>query len=47
MAEGWERKVAASFGGELIASHRNAHQIERHFGSKGFHDIHETFDASG
>ena len=45
MAEGWERKVAASFGGELIASHRNAHQIEQHFGSKGFHDMKRLMQA--
>ncbi|MEO9497549.1 MAG: hypothetical protein ABJG42_23960 [Vibrio splendidus] len=32
-------KVAASFGGELIASHLTANLIEQHFSSKGFNDL--------
>ena len=38
--------VAASFGGELIASHRDANLIEQHFGSKGFHDMERLMQTA-
>lgn len=37
--------VAASFGGESIAPHRDANLIEQRLGSKDFDDM-QRFDAS-
>ncbi|MEP3733697.1 MAG: hypothetical protein ABJN02_17335 [Lentilitoribacter sp.] len=38
-------KVATSFGGELIASHRNANLIAQHVGSAGFNDMKRMMQA--
>ncbi|MEO9458877.1 MAG: hypothetical protein ABJG56_07815, partial [Lentilitoribacter sp.] len=38
-------KVAASFGGQLMASHRNADLIEQNLGSKGFNDMKRLMQA--
>ena len=39
ICDGMVGKGAASFGGELMAFHRDANLIEQHFGSKSFHDM--------
>ena len=38
-------KVAASFGGEFIASRRDANLIEQYFGSKGFNGMTRLMQA--
>ena len=42
---GMMRKLASSFGGELIASHRDVNSIEQHFDSKVFHDMESLIQA--